>query len=194
MKRSLLLHHHQLVHNIARKRDQQAFAELFSYYAPRLHAYLLKLGGDSAMADEVTQDTMMVLWHKTHLFDPDKSSLSTWLFRVARNRRIDLLRKDRSSGEEPDLSMVVDEGLPEPGQTMDEALRREKILQALNDLSDEQKELVRLSFFDDLSHVRIAEVTGIPLGTVKSRIRAAFARLRYQLEQDDQVDAPGKPE
>jgi RNA polymerase sigma factor (sigma-70 family) len=91
-----------LVAAITERRDRKAFASLFDYFVPRLQAYLLRQGADSALAEEIAQDTMVVLWRKSALFDPAKSSLSTWLYRIARNRRIDLLRRDRTTLVEPD--------------------------------------------------------------------------------------------
>lgn len=178
-----------LVAAITETRDRQAFARLFEYFAPRLQAYLMRQGSDSALAEEIAQDTMVVLWRKSALFDPSKSSLSTWLYRIARNRRIDLLRRDRTTLVEPDDPVfdVVDETDIE-GE-MDATQRESAVRLAMGDLPEEQLSLVRLAFFEGLSHSQISEITGLPLGTVKSRIRLAFTRLRRTLESGGVVEA-----
>ena len=81
--------------DVAKRRDRAAFTRLFDHFAPRLNAYMLRLGTDPALAEEIVQDVMSTLWRKADLFDPAKSSLSTWLYRIARNRRIDLARRNR---------------------------------------------------------------------------------------------------
>lgn len=173
---------------VAQSRDRAAFARLFDFFAPRLQAYLIRQGADAALAEEITQDTMTTLWRKSELFDPAKSSLSTWLYRIARNRRIDLLRRDRSTLTEPD-DPVFD--LPDDTDIegdMDAAQRDEAVRIAMSSLPDEQLSLVRLAFFEGLSHSEISEQTGLPLGTVKSRIRLAFTRLRRTLETGGVVE------
>jgi len=167
---------------VAERRDRQAFTRLFDFFAPRLQAYLVRLGTDPASAEEIAQDAMTTLWRKASLFDPDKSSLATWLYRIARNRRIDMLRRNRASIIEPEDPVfdMVDETDIE-GQ-FDAQQREEAVRSALAGLPQEQLDLVRLAFFDGLSHSQISERTGLPLGTVKSRIRLAFTRLRRTLE------------
>lgn len=178
-----------LVAAIAQSRDREAFARLFDYFAPRLQAYLVRQGSDAAMAEEITQDTMVILWRKAALFDPAKSSLATWLYRVARNRRIDLLRRDRTTSLEPDdpLFDLADETDLE-GE-LDASQREAAVRAAMRDLPQEQLSLLRLAFFDGLSHSEISEATGLPLGTVKSRIRLAFTRLRRTLEAGGVAEA-----
>jgi len=170
---------------VAVSRDQKAFAELFDYFAPRLKSYLQRLRMEPSQAEELTQEVMIVLWHKAALFDPAKSSLATWLFRVARNRRIDALRRDRSGLLDPN-DPALQPSQPEAADDLIEAEERdERVRKAMLDLPEEQAVLVRQAFFLGLSHSQIAEDTGLPLGTVKSRIRLAFSRLRRSLEADD---------
>lgn len=176
--------HAALAARVAHARDRDAFTRLFDFYAVRIHAYLLRMKADAATADEITQDVMVTLWRKAHLFDPAKSSLTTWLYRITRNRRIDLLRRQRVDYLDPfelaldhaDDSRASAEDLLAAGQR-DEILRR-----AMAQLPQEQLALVRLAFFDGLSHSEVAEATGLPLGTVKSRLRLAFGRLRRAVE------------
>jgi RNA polymerase sigma factor (sigma-70 family) len=177
-----------LVAAVAHRRDREAFARLFDYYAPRLEAYLLRLGTSPTVAEEIAQEAMVTLWRKAALFDPNKSSLATWLYRIARNRRIDLARRDRldfvefgnpalDAAEEPHLDRQID------GYVREEAVRM-----AIATLPEEQLSLVRMAFFEGLSHAQIAQHTGLPLGTVKSRLRLAFVRLRRTLEADGVVE------
>ena len=180
-----------LVAAVAERRDQQAFARLFDFFAPRLVSYLQRSGCGRDIAEDIAQDTMSVLWSKADLFDPGKSSLSTWLYRIARNRRVDGLRRSRIDYFDPaDFAVELADPLaPVPGSALDTD-RSEKILrEALKNLPDHQEELIRLAFFGGLSHSEIAARVGLPLGTVKSRIRLAFARLRHALEARGVVES-----
>ena len=183
--------HAALVASVAQRRDRDAFAILFDYYSPRLNAYLLRLGADRAGAEEITQEVMVTLWHKADLFDPTKSSLGTWLYRVARNRRIDIARRDRVDYVDPSEYAldIPDDRLPDADGQIDAQTREDVLRTAMADLPEEQRALVRLAFFDSLSHSEIAARTGLPLGTVKSRIRLAFSRLRRVLEAGGVDDA-----
>jgi RNA polymerase sigma factor (sigma-70 family) len=179
-----------LVHAVAERRDRDAFARLFDHFVPRIEAYLSRLGADPASAEEISQDVMLTLWRKAGLFDPAKSSVTTWLYRIARNRRIDAARRDRLDYVDP-MGMELEEAsdAAAPDSAMDMQQREEVLRAAIRDLPEEQLSLVRLAFFDSLSHSTIAEQTGLPLGTVKSRIRLAFARLRRALEAQGVVEA-----
>jgi len=174
----------RLASAVAERRDQKAFAELFDYFAPRIKSYLLRLGMEPGQSEELTQEVMIVLWHKAGLFDPVKSSLSTWLFRIARNRRIDAFRRDKSALLDAD-DPALQPSQPESADDIVEAEERdERVRKAMLDLPEEQAVLVRQAFFLGRSHSQISEDTGLPLGTVKSRIRLAFSRLRRSLEGD----------
>lgn len=177
--------HEQLadwVDAVARQRDRSAFASLFDYFGPRLNAYLARLGTDSGTAEELTQEVMVTLWRKAELFDRTKSSVSTWLYRIARNRRIDSVRRDKADRLDPAEPLLLPSGEPELDDVVSASRREELVRGALGALPLEQLELVKLAFFEGLSHSEIAERTHLPLGTVKSRIRLAFTRLRRVLE------------
>jgi RNA polymerase sigma factor (sigma-70 family) len=178
-----------LVAAVATRKDRPAFAQLFDHFAPRLQSYLLRLGTDPAAAEEITQEVMVTLWRKAALFDPGKASLATWLYRVARNRRIDLMRRERLEfldTEDPVLEITDETDL----DTLVDLQRREVAVRvALDSLPEEQLSLVRLAFFDGLSHSEISARTGLPLGTVKSRIRLGFTRLRRTLESGGVMEA-----
>jgi RNA polymerase sigma-70 factor (ECF subfamily) len=183
--------HAALMASVTERRDRGAFATLFDYYSPRLHAYLIRLGADGATAEEITQEVMATLWRKADLFDSTKSSLGTWLYRVARNRRIDLARRDRVDYVDPSeyAHDIPDDQIPDADGQIDAQTREDVLRTAMADLPEEQRALVRLAFFDNLSHSEIAARTGLPLGTVKSRIRLAFSRLRRVLEAGGVEDA-----
>lgn len=170
-----------LVQAVARNRDISAFEQLFAHYAPRVKAYFRRLGTDERAAEELMQDVMLTLWRRAHLFDRSKAGVGTWIFAVARNRRIDAVRRERRPQIDPADPMLVrstddgPDGQFASGQ-MERMLRR-----AVATLPPEQAELVRRSFFDDMSHGDIAEQLNLPLGTVKSRLRLALAKLRAAL-------------
>jgi RNA polymerase sigma factor (sigma-70 family) len=177
-----------MARRVAEERDKTAFAVLFDHFAPRINAYLIRLGTPNGMAEEIAQDVMIVLWNKAVLFDPSKSSISTWLFRVARNRRIDLMRRDKSDRIDPNDPIFHPSPVGAADEDMDAATRDERVRAAMTQLGADQLELIKASFFQNLSHSEIAERTGLPLGTVKSRIRLAFKKLRDALEADPRID------
>ncbi len=178
-----------LVTAVAERRDREAFAQLFDHFAPRLIAYLQRLGTEATLAEELTQEVMVTLWRKAEQFDASRSSVPTWLYRIARNRRIDGLRRDRVDFFDP-LDNAHDVGEdPETDRILDLNQREERLRHAMESLPPEQLSLVRLAFYDGLSHSEIAEKVNLPLGTVKSRIRLAFTRLRRQLEAEGVVEA-----
>jgi RNA polymerase sigma-70 factor (ECF subfamily) len=160
--------------------DQTAFAELFRHFAPRIKGFLIKSGADAALAEECAQDVMATLWRKSHLYDPARASVATWIFTIARNRRIDAIRKQRRP-EPEDLTWGPE---PEPDQEDVIGLQQEseQLRTAIRALPDAQRTLVERAYFGDLSHSEIAAETGLPLGTIKSRIRLALDRLRHEMK------------
>jgi RNA polymerase sigma-70 factor, ECF subfamily len=170
-----------LMNAIAARQDRDAFAELFAFYAPRVKAYMLRLGAGSALAEELAQEVMITIWRKAGLFDRTQASVSTWIFRIARNRRIDAARRARHA----DFDQEDPAFQPEPEMAPDEAVsaseREATVRAALAELPAEQIDLLKQAFYDGLSHREIAQRTGVPLGTVKSRIRLAFGKLRLRL-------------
>ncbi|SHF62158.1 RNA polymerase sigma-70 factor, ECF subfamily [Litoreibacter ascidiaceicola] len=160
--------------------DKAAFAELFKHFAPRVKGFLIKSGTDASMAEECAQDVMATLWHKAHLFDPTRASVSTWVFTIARNRRIDMLRKQRRP--EPDELTWGPEPEPDAADVMELQQESTRLVQALAELPDKQRDLIQKAYFGDLSHSEIADETGLPLGTIKSRIRLALEKLRHVMK------------
>ena len=170
----------ECVARIQSHKDQDAFRTLFDHFAPRVKAFLMRSGADASMAEECTQEVMATLWHKAHLFDPTRASVATWVFTIARNRKIDALRKQRRP-EPEDLPWGPEH---EPDQVDVVNLQQEttQLGKALAELPAKQRTLIEQAYFGDLSHSEIAEVTGLPLGTIKSRIRLALERLRHAMK------------
>jgi len=170
----------ECVERIRTSQDQAAFVDLFRHFAPRVKGFLMKSGTIEAMAEECTQEVMATIWRKAHLFDPTRASVATWIFTIARNRKIDMLRKQRRA--EPEDLPWGPEAEPEQADVLALQQESEKLSQALKELPEKQRELLEKAYFGDLSHSEIAAETGLPLGTIKSRIRLALERLRYAMK------------
>ena len=167
---------------VAKNGDSLAFKRLFADLAPRLKYFLIKRGLAESAAEDVLQETMMKVWRKASLFDPSKASASTWVYTIARNVRIDRLRKESRPEPDPNDPCYVPDD-PETGeQAVSRKQDRERISKAMAVLPPEQMKIIRMSFFDEKSHGEIAEELDIPLGTVKSRLRLAFGKIRAELE------------
>ena len=161
--------------------DRAAFGQLFAYYAPRVKGYLLRLGLGAAQAEEVAQEVMIAVWRKAASFDRRQASVATWIFRIARNRRIDLFRRERRGALDPADPAFHPPAEALPDAALEGAARDAEVRAAMAELPEDQRVLVREAFYEELSHSQIADKTGVPLGTVKSRLRLAFAKLRLRL-------------
>lgn len=168
------------IRRIRKDQDQTAFAELFRHFAPRVKSFLLKSGASLALAEECTQEVMAAVWQKSHLFDPTRASVATWIFTIARNRKIDMLRKSRHP--EPEDLAWGPEAEPDQEDVMSLQQETERLSEAMAQLPEKQRELVEKAYFGDLTHSEIAAQTGLPLGTIKSRIRLALERLRHEMK------------
>lgn len=162
------------------RQDRAAFAVLFRHFAPRIKGFLIKSGTEAALAEECAQDVMATLWHKAHLYDPARAGVATWVFTIARNRRIDLARRDRRP-EPEDLPWMQDGTEPDQAELFEAAEENRRLAQALADLPEKQRALVQRAFWGDRSHSELAAETGLPLGTIKSRLRLALDRLRTRM-------------
>ena len=162
---------------IANDRDKEAFARVFNHYAPRVKAFGAQLGG-RIDAEELVQDVMLTIWRRAASYDPERAVLNAWIFAIARNRRVDMLR----TAQRAEVDMSDPTLAPEPEPTADEAMAKAqwalRLGEAIDDLPVEQRDLLRRSYFDDKSHSVLADEMELPLGTVKSRLRLALARLR----------------
>jgi RNA polymerase sigma-70 factor (ECF subfamily) len=173
-----------LIEAVARSGDREAFSRLFTAFAPRVKGYLMGLGTTAAAAEELAQETLLAVWRKAAFYDRSRAGAATWIFTIARNLRIDAARRERSAlayqleiADEPQAEVEVPEALVAGEQ------RDRRVREALKSLSPEQVTVVRLSFFQEKPHSEIARDLGIPLGTVKSRVRLAMSRLRERLEE-----------
>jgi RNA polymerase sigma factor (sigma-70 family) len=167
--------------DIVERRDQNAFAALFDYYAPRVKAYLKRLGSSDSLADDLAQEAMLAVWRKAENYDPAKAAVGTWIFTIARNLRIDSLRRERRPELEADDALQVPDPAPLPDRVAEVAQEENDVRTALKDLPQDQAEVIQLAFYEGKSHGEIAAALMIPLGTVKSRLRLAFRRVRGRL-------------
>jgi RNA polymerase sigma factor (sigma-70 family) len=178
------------MHAVAQTADRKAFAALFRHFAPRIKGFLLRCGSSEAQAEELAQEAMVVLWRRAATFDPARARLSTWLYTVARNLRISHLRRSSTAGEigagempeEWDADLQAADQQLGPDEQLLAAQREAGVRHALSALPADQALVLRLSFFEEQPHSQIAQDLGIPLGTVKSRIRLAVTQLRRRLE------------
>lgn len=172
----------RLIERIANHGDRQAFAALFRHFAPRLKAYLRRMGAAEGLAEELAQEVMLIVWRRAPQFDHRQAGASTWIFTIARNKRIDSLRRERRPEFDPDDPTLVPEPLAAADRTVELGQQEERLKHAVTALPQEQSRLLHMAYFEDKSHSHIAAELGLPLGTVKSRLRLALARLRTMLE------------
>lgn len=161
------------------ERDKSAFAALFDFFAPRLKGFVMRTGTSAAQAEEIVQDVMLTVWRKSAMFDPHRAQVSAWIYQIARNRHIDIVRKERRPvpeelAENPDLE-------PDASQILAVQQEAGQLKQALSKLKPDQREIIEKAYLGELTHQEISEQTGIPLGTIKSRIRLGLERLRHEL-------------
>ena len=173
-----------LIAEVASRRDREAFRRLFEFFAPRIKGYLVRTGSAESEAEEIAQEAMIALWRRAETFDPSTSGAAAWIFTIARNLRIDAVRKGRRAART--LQDVEAEYAPDPVESAEAGFGRRQeavhVESALQRLPSQQSEIIRLSFLEERPHSEIAALLGIPLGTVKSRIRLAMNRLRELLD------------
>jgi RNA polymerase sigma-70 factor (ECF subfamily) len=167
-----------LLMRVARDQDRGAFAGLFGHFGPRVKSYLMKLGADPSTAEDLMQEVMLAVWRRASTYDPAQAGVSTWVFTIARNKRIDALRRGPRPDFDPTDPALVPEPPPAPDHEASAAQWEVAIADAVATMPREQAEIIRLAYFEDISHSDISEKLGLPLGTVKSRLRLAMARLR----------------
>ncbi len=163
--------------------DLLAFVQLFDHFAPRLKAFMLRGGADAETAEEIAQEAMIVVWNKAAQFDRTRAALSTWIFTIARNQRIDAFRREKRPTFDPSDPAFVPDDVPPADVEFEGKQEADRLRRAMETLPPEQLELLKMSFYREASHSTIAAELGLPMGTVKSRIRLAFAKLRAALEE-----------
>ncbi|MBC7149582.1 MAG: sigma-70 family RNA polymerase sigma factor [Rhizobium sp.] len=173
----------QMLAAVGQNKDIEAFEALFRHYGPRVRAYMAKLARDGQGAEELMQETMLAVWNKAHQFDPARGNVSSWIFTIARNLRIDAYRKEKRPVFDPTDPAFVPDDVPPADVEFEGRQEADRLRRAMETLPAEQLELLKLSFYNEASHSAIASKLGLPMGTVKSRIRLAFAKLRAALEE-----------
>ena len=163
------------------RRDRAAFALLFDHFAPRLKGFIMRSGTGSGQAEEIVQEVMLTVWRKAEQFDPERAQVSAWIYQIARNRQIDVIRKENrplpeelaeDPGAEADASQIL--AVEQEAKQLKDALTR---------LKPDQRNIIEKAYLGDLTHQEISTQTGLPLGTIKSRIRLGLERLRHELKE-----------
>ena len=171
-----------LLLRIAKDADEAAFNELYGYYAPRIKTYMMREGADSTAADDLAQQAMATIWRKAHLFDPAKGAATAWIFRVARNLRIDRLRRERVWQSLPEDHKEQPSNDPNPDDVLMTNQQYRALWRVVQTLPPDQLQVIKLCYLSGLSQSEAATRLELPLGTVKSRLRLAYAKLRPLLE------------
>lgn len=172
----------QLIERIARSQDKTAFATLFDAYAPRVKYFLIRNGASAESAEELVQEALLTVWRKARYFSADRGTASAWIFTIARNLRIDETRRDKRARLYAMVSEFDDVDPDRPDELVNATEHAIRVRSAMSELPDDQLEVVKWSFVEGAAHSDIAERLGLPLGTVKSRLRLAMRRMRKSLE------------
>lgn len=174
-----------LIEAIAARQDRAAFAALFRHFAPRLKAFVMRGGTDADTAQEVAQEALVMVWRKAASFDRTRASAATWLYTIARNKRIDLLRRGARPIDTEDWLVVYSPEEEDAGKSVLAGQTYTRVKELLGGLPTDQSVVIQKAFFEDKTHTVIADEMKLPLGTVKSRIRLALRRLRQELEKEE---------
>tara|TARA_A100001011_G_scaffold400637_1_gene517034 strand:- start:4105 stop:4638 length:534 start_codon:yes stop_codon:yes gene_type:complete len=169
-----------LIIKINKDRDELAFSKLFDFVAPKINAYYLQNGLFRDNAEELTQEVMSTIWLKSYLYDPSKSAPSTWIYTIARNKKVDFLRKNlKSNVNEDDIREYLYHDSNNDKISESEII--DQVAKISKELDNKQKKIIKMNFFENKSHKKIAEELEIPLGTVKSRIRLILTKMQKLL-------------
>ena len=168
---------------IAADRDREAFAALFDHYAPRVKALLVRGGSPPSAAEELAQETLLTVWRKAHLFDQRRASAAAWIFTIARNLRIDSVRRADRAVYAEDFVPEAD-APPQPDAILNGAQEAERVRAAMRSLNPDQAQAIEMAFFHEQTHTQISDALGVPLGTIKARIRFGMMKLRAIIERE----------
>jgi RNA polymerase sigma-70 factor (ECF subfamily) len=181
---NLEAHFRGLIKKVAQNHDRQAFSMLFDHFAPRLKSFMMRKNASAELAEDLVQEAMIAVWRKAGLYEPTKGSVTTWVFTIARNLRIDRIRRDIHMP----MTDLGDYDEPSEAPEGEELLVRKQedslVAQALKSIPEEQRQVLLMSFVEDMPQSEIAAKLAIPLGTVKSRMRLAYGHLRRILETE----------
>lgn len=168
---------------IAKDRDAKALSALFDIYTPKLKGWLMARGAGDATAEDVVQDVMLKVWTGAHMFDPAKASFATWVYRMTRNRWIDHQRKHgRVDVRDPELmKTIADDEVPSAEAGYMEQQETSWLQEEIARLTPSQQTAIRMAYMEFKTHKEISEETGLPLGTVKTRIRSAMQALKANM-------------
>ncbi len=174
-----------LMARVCASRDRDALNLLALHYGPRIKAWLMNRGEQAHTAEDIVQDVLVAVWIKSELFDPARGSFSTWAYRMARNRWIDLKRKHHRTHTKDfdEISRLADSAVQSADVDYEKNQAAKAVQLELATLTPEQKHILHLAFFEGLTHSQIAVRTGLPLGTVKSRIRAPLKKMQTGLRE-----------
>ncbi len=172
-----------LMLDISEKQDRDAFQNLFDYYAPRVKSFIMRSGIPEITAEEVAQETLLTVWRKADKYNPALASASTWIFTIARNKKIDRLRKDSRPLPDANDPTFAGPDAESPEASAWHSINAEKIRAALEKLPEEQRKVLTLAFLEENPHAAVSEMLNLPLGTVKSRIRLGLEKLRTLLAE-----------
>ncbi|QDL93625.1 sigma-70 family RNA polymerase sigma factor [Paroceanicella profunda] len=175
--------HRVLLERVARHRDRAAFALLFAHFGPRIKALMVRAGADHAQADDLAQDVMLTVWRKVDLYHPERGSVQGWVYTIARNARIDRLRRGSARAYEDVEALDLASDAPDGEEGVLSSEICEHVGAAIATLPEEQRTIIEYAYAQDLSQTQIARKLKLPLGTVKSRMRLAYVRLRDRLEE-----------
>ena len=175
---------------IATNQDITSFKVIFEFFGPRLKSFLISSGAEESIAEEIVQETMAIVWNKADYYNPKLASPSTWIYTIARNKKIDILRKSRKAVLENIDTAILPPVLPKLEEDIDHDQRFEILNKYLEDLPKAQLDLLKMNFIEEKSHGEIAKITNIPLGTVKSRIRIAMEKIRDRIKKDKNPSDP----
>ena len=171
-----------LLMRVAEVRDKTAFAQLFEHFGPRVKGFMMRKGADAELAEDLAQDTMITVWRKAHMYSREKGTVSTWIFTIARNRRIDWARRsdNMQHADIADYDQASDD--PNSDETVTSQQEAKFVAEAIEELPDDQKQVISMAFMEDLTQMEISTRLNLPLGTVKSRMRLAYQKLARSLE------------